>query len=210
MANTKAKTNTVAPKATTKPVTVTTSEVKRENIIEKTVETVVEPEVVVAETIKETQAVKEQRKFMPGDMIECRCVRPNVVIFYSTKTDTRYEFGGYGDINEVDFADLQRLKASKSPVLYQPKILIEDPDLREQWAKELESVRAEYEGIYSTEDVFEKSNFEFEQFLRSASEGVKDLVKTAAVKLIKENVLTDLSKITLIDDIYGTKLKEFI
>lgn len=189
---------TTATKTQTKQtITKTTPVVET---IEKVVETKAEP--VVAKT--------EPKKFMPGDMILCRCVRPNLVVFYSTKTDTRYEFGGYGDTNEVDFADLQRLKSSKSPILYQPKILIEDEELRKQWAKDLESVRHEYEGIYETEDIFDKPYDEFKHFVSNASKGIKELIRTSAVKLINEKKLTDLSKIMVIDDLLGTKLKEFL
>ena len=169
-------------------------------------------EVVVQneEMIIEENKVVTPRKFVPGDMIECRCVRPNKVVFYSTKTDTRYEFGGYGDINEVDYSDLLKLKSSKSPILYQPKILIEDEDLRKQWARDLSSVSHEYEGIYETEELFEKTPNEFETFLRNASDGVKNLVKLSAANLIKEEKLTDLRLIRIIDDVLGTQYKDFI
>lgn len=167
-------------------------------------------EVKTEKDVAPVKAVKKQRKFMPGDMIECRCVRPNKVIFYSSKTDTRYEFGGYGDINEVDYSDLLKLKASRSAVLYQPKILIEDEELREQWARDLESVRAEYEGIYETDDIFNKDEADFENYLRNASPAIKDLVRIAAVRLLNEGKLTDLRKIRTIDDVLGTKLKEFV
>lgn len=153
---------------------------------------------------------KAPKKFQPGDMVLCRCVRPNKVIFYSSKTDTRYEFGGYGDINEIDFSDLQKLKASKSPVLFQPKILIEDEDLREQWARDLEEVSDEYDGIYNTDDLFNREPAEFERFIRHASDGVKELVKLSAARLIHEDKLTDLRIIRIIDDVLGTKYKEFI
>ena len=178
----------------------------KSNIITDTIEEAVE----TVEVVKKVEPVVEPRKFVPGDMILCRCVRPNLVVFYSTKTDTRYEFGGYGDVNEVDYADLQKLKASKSPILYQPKILIEDEDLRKQWARDLEPVRNEYEGIYETDDIFDKPYDEFKKFIANSSKGVKELIRTSAVKLINEGKLTDLSKITVIDDLLGTKLKEFL
>ena len=174
-------------------------------------------------TVKETEDVdvveesknieipkKTPKKFQPGDMVICRCVRPNKVIFYSSKTDTRYEFGGYGDINEIDYSDLQKLKASKSPILFQPKILIEDEDLREQWARDLEEVSDEYDGIYNTDDLFDREPAEFERFIRNASNGVKELVKLSAARLIHEDKLTDLRIIRIIDDVLGTKYKEFI
>lgn len=188
---------------------------KKATTVTKAQEVKVEPVVAQVEqtnvTVTPTSApVVEPKKFMPGDMVLCRCVRPNLTVFYSSKTDTRYEFGGYGDVNEVDYADLQKLKASKSPILYQPKILIEDEDLRTQWAKDLEPVRHEYEGIYETDDIFDKPYDEFKKFVANASKGVKELIRTSAVKLISEKKLTDLSKITVVDDLLGTKLKEFL
>ena len=196
------KTNTA--KATrTKVETAIVEEVidKNNNPITETVE--------IIESVKD-EKVTEPRKFVPGDMISCRCVRPNKVTFYSTKTDTRYEFGGYGDINDIDYSDLLKLKSSKSPILYQPKILIEDEDLRKQWARDLEPVSHEYEGIYETEELFEKTPNEFETFLRNASDGVKNLVKLSAATLIKEEKLTDLRLIRIIDDVLGTQYKDFI
>lgn len=166
---------------------------------------------VVNKTVKETVLEKKEvRKFEPGDMILCRCVRPNKVVFHSTKTDTRYEFGGYGDVNEVDYSDLLKLKSSRSPVLFQPKILIEDKELREQWARDLASVSDEYDGVYNTEDLFDRTPDEFEAFLRKASDGVKDLVRLCAINLIRQEKLTDLRLIRIIDDVLGTKYKEFI
>ena len=134
----------------------------------------IKTEEIVSNTKNKTESDKKEiKKFQPGDMILCRCVRPNKVIFYSSKTDTRYEFGGYGDVNEVDYSDLLKLKSSRSPILFQPKILIEDEDLREQWKRDLESVSHEYEGVYNTEEIFEKTPDEFETYLRKASNGVK-------------------------------------
>ena len=198
----------MARSMTTKTSTVksTTKAVKVEAPV---AEEAIDKETEVLEHIEEKHVV-EPRKFSPGDMISCRCVRPNKVVFYSTKTDTRYEFGGYGDINEVDYSDLLKLKSSKSPILYQPKILIEDEDLRKQWARDLESVSAEYEGIYETEELFEKTPYEFETFLRNASNGVKNLVKLSAANLIKEEKLTDLRLIRIVDDVLGTQYKDFI
>lgn len=161
----------------------------------------------VKETYKEV-VEKEPRKFAPGDMIPCRCVRPNKVIFYSSKTDTRYEFGGYGDINEVDYSDLLRFKSSKSPILFQPKILIEDEDLRKLW--NLNELVSEYDGIYETEKLFDKTPDEFERYLRNASPSIKELVKISASNLINEEKLTDLRIIRIVDDVLGTKYKEFI
>ena len=179
---------------------------KKENTVKAT-EPITNTEIEVE---KGTSSKKKVKKFQPGDMILCRCVRPNKVVFHSSKTDTRYEFGGYGDVNEVDYSDLLKLKSSRSPVLFQPKILIEDEDLREQWARDLESVSHEYEGVYNTEELFNKTPDEFETFLRNASRSVKDLVKLCAVNLIKQEKLTDLRLIRIIDDVLGTKYKEFI
>ena len=94
--------------------------------------------------------------------------------------------------------------------MFQPKILIEDEDLREQWKRDLESVSHEYEGVYNTEEIFEKTPDEFETYLRKASNGVKDLVRLCATNLIRQEKLTDLRLIRIIDDVLGTKYKEFI
>ena len=61
-----------------------------------------------------------------------------------------------------------------------------------------------------SEDLFDKTPDEFEAFLRKASDSVKDLVRLCAINLIRQEKLTDLRLIRIIDDVLGTKYKEFI
>lgn len=169
----------------------------------------VETENQVKETIF-TRAKRNRTNFKQGDLIPCRCVRPNKVVYYSTKTDTRYEWLGYGDIVDVDFADLSAFKSSKSAMLYEPKIVIEDEELYEEWKHVLEPVYKEYLGIEDAVEIFSIPDSSFEHYLRTFPAPFKDIVKVTAMRMIKDGEFDSISKIRIMDDVLGTCMKDFI
>lgn len=182
---------------------------EQEALIRSTVVVRIEPVTVEAEpVVKAKQTVKDLYK--SGDMIPCRCVRPNKTIYYSSKTQSRYEWAGYGDICEVDFADLLAMKSSKDATMFQPKILIEDEKLYELWSNVLEKPYAVFAGLDSPEDLFSLSDENFKKGITEAPDSIKGLVKVVARRLIKENRFNSISKLTIMDDVFGTSFKDFI
>ena len=166
-----------------------------------------EEKTTVSETIERVSA---PHKFVSGDMIPCRCVRPNKVIYYSSKTQSRYEWNGYGDICEVDYSDLLSMKSSKDSTMYQPKILIEDERLYEQWSSILEKPYSSFAGLTNPEDLFTLSDKEFEEGLLKSPPAIQSLVKIVASRLIRNKQFESLNKLTIMDNILKTDFKEFI
>lgn len=163
-------------------------------------------------TIQSTtiQTVNAPHKFVAGDMIPCRCVRPNKVIFYSSKTQSRYEWNGFGDICDVDYSDLLSMKSSKDATLYQPKVLIEDVRLYEQWSSILEKPYSIYAGLSEPEDLFKLSDKDFEEGLKNSPPAIRSLVKIVASRMIKNKSFESLNKLTIMDNLFGTSFKDFI
>ena len=84
----------------------------------------------------ESKQIKEQmsnpvstKRFRDTDMIPCRSVRGNRVIYASTRTGLVYDWPEFGAVVPVAYADLLNMYGSQSDYLYTPFILIEDEDL---------------------------------------------------------------------------------
>lgn len=166
---------------------------------------------------KATAEEKNKREFKAGDMIPCRSVRPNKVILHSTKTDNRYEWNYYGEVIDVDFADLVKMKGSNSSYLYKPLIIPEDPDLCSLWAPTFSNIWLAYAGINNIEDFFNIDDAKFEAKIRMYEDdknserhmyptGILESIKVSSAKLIKEGKFSSLRKIQIIDEVCNTSL----
>lgn len=153
---------------------------------------------------------RAENPFKPGDLILCKSVSSGKVVYYSTKTDSRYEWSNFGDEVEVDYADLQAMHSGKKSFLFKPIIIILDEELYKLWESELEPVYKDYIGLDYPEKLFEVNDAVFEETLRNAPKPVQDLVKTEASRLVKENKFNSIQKLRIIDDVCKTALLEFI
>lgn len=161
------------------------------------------------QVIKESVKKPTPRKYKAGDMVPCKCVRPNKVIFHSGKTDNRYYWYGYGDVVEVDYADLMAMKSAKMSYLYKPLIVILDDELIQQWSRDLSNLYSNFTVYENLDDFFELSNSDFEEKLSASSPGFQDLIKTITARKIKDGTLDSRKKIQIIDEILKTDFSEF-
>lgn len=183
---------------------------EQEEVIRSAFEEEKVEEPVVEEVQEEPVIVKSVKKFANDDLIPCKCVKPNKVVWYSTKTGTRYEWSGFGDVVDVLYTDLLAMKSSKSAMLFKPLIIIEDMDLYEQWKKDLEPIYKLYSGLDYPEKLFDMNNVLFKAKLTNSPKAIGELVKITATKMIKEGTFNSLDKLRIIDEVLGTCLKDFI
>lgn len=156
------------------------------------------------------EAKKNMRKFLPDDPIPCRCVRPNKVNALGARTQSLYTWDGYGEVIDVAFADLQAWKAAKKKYITEPKFIIEDEELYEQWKKDLDPIYENYLGLDYPEQFFDVNDTVFRENLKKYPKALQDLIKIQAMKMIKEGSFNSLTKLSIIDEILGTDLKEFV
>lgn len=161
-------------------------------------------------TTKTRTSKATTKKFQPDDLIPCRCVKGNTVIYVSTKTGQRYEWNGFGDVNEVMYSDLASMKASRSSYLYDPKFIIEDEDLVKQWSSILEPIYAAYVGKQNPLDFFKMDAEDLRKALTDAPLGLKDLLAAEASKLVRAGQFDSIAKLKVIDEVLGTQLQLFI
>ena len=176
---------------------------KKEEKVEETVEVKTKPSKKdIASEIKETKT------FKPDDMIPCKSVTPYRLIALGVDKNTVYNWSGYGDVDYLAYRDLQSLR--RTEYITKPLIIIEDADLCYQWRRELGDTYKYFLGVEYPEEFFDKSDSEFEKLLSNTPDVVKEVIKTTAMNMIRNENYPTVQKLRLIDDILGTCLKEFL
>ena len=177
---------------------------------------------VKATTVEETEDVKvkaspvvpkkevkvETKQFKPDDVIHCRSVTPWKLNALGVDGRTVYHWEYFGDVDYLTYRDLQALR--RSDYVTKPKFIIEDADLCYQWRRELGDTYKYFLGVEYPEEFFDLSDNEFEKLLKQAPDTIKEVIKVTAMNMIKNENYPTIQKLTLIDNILGTCLKEFI
>ena len=181
----------------------------RENLVATKVEEETEKDIDNIIPKKEKSEVKiETKTFKPDDVIPCRSVTPWKLNALGVDRRTVYHWEYYGDVDYLTYRDLQALR--RTNYITKPKILIEDPDLCYQWRRELGDTYKYFLGVEYPEEFFDLSDSDFEKLLKQAPDTVKEVIKVTAMNMIKNENYPTIQKLTLIDNILGTCLKEFI
>lgn len=175
----------------------------------------VEPEVAeepkpepVKKPVKKTVPVKNIKKFSPDDQIPCRSLVPWKLVDVSVDKNTVYSWSGYGDIEYVSYKDLQSMR--RRPMVKDALIMIEDPDICEQWQHDIGNLYQKYLNVDYPEEFFDRSDEKFEELLKSAPDVFKEVIKYTALDMIRNENYPSLQKLSIIDNLLGTGLKEFI
>lgn len=176
------------------------------------VEEPAEEEIEIKQPLKQ-KAVESKpeyvhKRFNADDIIVCKSVVPYKLNAVGIDQNKVYHWEYYGDIDYVEYRDLQALR--RTSYITKPLIMIEDPDLCYQWRRELGDTYKYYLGIEYPEEFFDKSDAEFEKILKDAPDTIKDVIKITAINMIRNENYPSVQKLVLIDEILGTCLKEFL
>lgn len=162
----------------------------------------------VVTKVVETPSEESHKVFKPDDLIPCRSVLPWKLVALGVDRVTVYHWNGFGDVDYVSYKDLQSLR--RTDYITQPKILIEDADLCYQWRRELGDTYKYFLGVEYPEELFDASDDDFEYTLNNCPDVLKDVIKTTAFNMMKNENYPSVKKLTLIDEILGTCLKDFL
>ena len=188
-----------------------------DEMIDLATEKLVKPKLV-----EETEEVKEEttpiipkkevkietKQFKPDDVIPCRSVTPWKLNALGVDGRTVYHWEYFNDVDYLTYRDLQALR--RSDYVTKPKFIIEDADLCYQWRRELGDTYKYFLNVEYPEEFFDLSDNEFEKLLKQAPDTIKEVIKVTAMNMIKNENYPTIQKLTLIDNILGTCLKEFI
>lgn len=175
-------------------------EVVKEEVATKTLSDVTKDiKDIVVETVK---------KFNPDDLIPCKSVTPWELVAVGMDKNTVYHWNGYGDVDYVSYRDLQSFR--RKDLIKKPKVIIEDADLCYQWRRELGDTYKYYLGVEYPEEFFDLTDREFEKLLRVAPNTIKEVIKFTAMNMVRNENYPTLQKLTLVDEILGTCIKDFL
>lgn len=152
--------------------------------------------------------VKETKKFQPDDQILCRSAVPWKLVGLSMDKQRLYVWNHFGDYEYVTYRDLQGMR--RTNLIKKAKIIIEDADLCEQWKYDLGDAYKMYLGVEYPEEFFDMPDDKFEKALREAPGTFKDVIKFTALDMIRNENYPSIQKLSIIDSVLGTGIKEFI
>ena len=152
-------------------------------------------------------APAKARTFSPTDEIICRSITHGELVLEGRKTKMLYTWANDGDIAHVEYQDLQALQSMKSRFLTEPLFIIEDDDLIQKWNLGQLYSKIEYEDL---DKLLKLTPAQLKSKLKTAPDGIKKSVKSAAAAKILNGELDSLSRIKVIDEILGTDLISMI
>lgn len=176
----------------------------KEEKVEELNETIDEVEEIKKETVEK----KTEKVFKPDDIIPCKCVVPYQVIALGVDKNTIYNWNYYGDIEYVTYRDLQSWR--RTDYITKPLIIIEDADLCYNWRRELGETYKYFLGVEYPEEFFDLPDSKFIKYLTTAPDVIKDLIKTTAYSMIRNENYPSVQKLNLIDEYLGTCLRELL
>ncbi|MCQ2148371.1 MAG: hypothetical protein MJZ16_12800 [Bacteroidales bacterium] len=149
--------------------------------------------------------VVEKKKWESEELISCHSIVHGELVYQSKKSGILYDWQDYGDENEVEYQDLLPLYITKSPLLFKPYFVIDNPELLNEWTK----LKDVYAKIYQYEDIDYVLDLDPESFraaLLTMPDGLKDSLKTAVATRIDSGEFDSLQKIKIMDQVLGTDL----
>lgn len=152
--------------------------------------------------------ISQEKTFKPDDLIPCRSVTPWKLIAVGIDKNTVYNWSGYGDVDYVSYKDLQMLR--RKELITKPKVIIEDADLCYQWRRELGDTYKYFLNVEYPEEFFDLPDSKFRDLLASAPDVVKEVIKTTAMNMVRNENYPTVQKLSIIDEILGTCLKDFL
>ena len=170
-----------------------------------TTEEIVETEVLEEVVVKKPASKKVEKVYNDHDEIQCRSNTMGQLLLGGKKTKNDYSFMNFGDTYGVEVCDLNAWLATKSAILFDPLLIIDDEEFLAQpkWKpiKELYE-KAMHDDI---EAVLELPNSQFVSALQQLPKGYVEVLKTIVRESIENETFDSIQKVKAIDNVCGTE-----
>lgn len=156
-----------------------------------------------AENTKPAKQSKVERD--PEELIMCRSNTSGGLYVEGNRSKYVYTWADYNDVVGVEYRDLVFMIRSNDKTVFEPRIIIEDDEIIEQF-KQLQNL---YESLYNVDDLTEVLNLPVRQMkdvIENMPKGAKEALKGIAATMISEHRLDSISKVKTLDEIFNTKL----
>lgn len=163
----------------------------------------VEPEKEM--TVEVAEPVTRKKVFKDDDRIPCMSITAGKYVAVGDKSGEVYRWLTDGDTVDVKYSDLLAAVRMRKPMVFKPRVVVEDEDFLADH-KELQEL---YDSLYSADDlkaILQLSPAEMKKVVPNLPDGVKDSLKTLAIKAIDEGRLDSVQRVRVLDDIFGTDM----
>ena len=171
----------------------------------KTTTPKVEREVKVEPEVAEVKKPVEKKKFKDDDKIPCMSITAGKYVCVGLKSDDVYRWHSDGDVVDVRYNDLVAAVRAKKAMVFKPRVVIQDED----FIAEYPEVQKLYDSMYSKEDLFailQLTPAEMRKIIPQLPDGVKESLKTIAVKAIDDGRLDSVQRVRVLDEIFRTDM----
>lgn len=193
--------------ANTNQKTTTKTRAKTSKVVSADVNTVVDNEVQVEDEVKTiaTEAKPVVKKWVNDEGIRCRSVTSGPLYMSGIKSHILYIWSDEGDVTEVEYQDLVAAIRSNSAYVMKPYFVVEDVEFAQAYPQ----VKKIYDALYSIQDLRDVLNLPpavMKSTILALPEGARETIKTLAAQMVTNGQLDSIKKISILDEIYDTKL----
>lgn len=156
-------------------------------------------------TKSETTETTKVKKFAKTTLIPCRSICTGVLYVEGPNSKNDYMWWDFGDIQDVQYQDLDAYVKRHATCVYKPQFIIEDDD----YIAQNPDIKAVYDSMYTTSDLREILNLPVSQMKKAIMElplGAKEAIRGLAPTMIENKKLDSIEKIRVLDEIFGTQL----
>lgn len=187
----------------------TVEEIKEQEVV--TTESI--QEVVAKETLETLKAIKEEIKadkketsttgrkksveIDANEMINVRSVTYGGLNYVSSKTGIFTRWSQYGDVQQMEYAELVTMKASSRAFLFDPRIVIDDEEVAEKLG--LTELYKQLEEVADLEKFFGVDLLQMQTAIQKLPKGAKETVRQKASEMVRSGRLYDTRKIKMLE-----------
>ena len=154
---------------------------------------------------EKVEPIVEKKKFRDDDKIQCMSITAGKYVYVGDRSNDVYRWLSDGDVIDVRYSDLVAAVRARKPIVFKPRVVIQDDD----FIAEYPEIQKLYDSMYSKEDLFailQLAPEEMRRIIPQLPEGVKESLKTIAVKAIDDGRLDSVQRVRVLDQIFGTDM----
>lgn len=154
--------------------------------------------------IQTEEAVVQKHEFAPDEGIPCVSITTGELIVIGEKSGISYDWLCRGDVVEVEYQDLVAAIRMGKSCIKEPYFIIQNDEFLERYPQ----VKEIYGTMYSFGDlrkvITDLDVQSMKLTIESLPNGAKDSIRSIASTMIQNGQLDSVSKIKMLDEIYGT------
>lgn len=159
---------------------------------------------VQEETTGKVEKISARKEIDRYRLVPIMNITNGNLVFVSKKTGTTWDWERYGDIDEIEFHELQTMKTSSKAFLYEPLLMILDEEVVSYFG--LERL---YETLLEIEDldnIFRMNNNDFSEFIEKVPKSIVVAIVSRARQLVEEEKIDSIWKIKYLNEKFDTDI----